>query len=138
MKMSHDHQLISTSKKPVDVKKSAGRPLCSDHKRSYDLFDKTCQALVCTECIAEKHNKHKFQALLAAERDCCERIGCLAKEVNVMTQQMKEAAESVEKIHEELKECFSQQDTAITTTFAKVLFSLSLSLFLFLSLSLSL
>ncbi|MFN9941009.1 MAG: hypothetical protein ACK56I_16175, partial [bacterium] len=99
------------------------------------MFDKTCQVLVCTECIAEKHNKHEFQALLAAERDCRERIGCLAKEVNVMTQQLKEAAESVEKTHEELKECFSQQDTAITTTFAKVIFSFSLFLSPFQSLS---
>ena len=96
MKMSRDHQLVSTSEKPVHVKKLAGRPLCGDHKRSYDLFDKTCQVLVCTECIAKKHNKHKFQALLDAEGDCCEQIGCLAKEVNVMTQQMKEAAESGE------------------------------------------
>jgi hypothetical protein len=125
MKVSRDHQLVSTSEKPVDVKKAAPRPLCGDHKRSYDLFDKTCQVFVCTECIAKKHNKHEFQALLDAERDCRERIERLAKEVDMMTQQMKEAAESVKKTHEELKECFSQQDTAITTTFAKVFFSLS-------------
>jgi hypothetical protein len=137
MKKLSNHQLVSTSEKPVGLKKSAVRPLCGDHKRSYDLFDKTCQVLVCTECIAKKHNKHEFQALLDAERDCRERIGCLAKEVNVMTQQMKKVAESVKKTLEELKECFSQQDTAITTTFANVLFSLSLSLSFFLSLSLS-
>ncbi len=72
MKRLRDHKVLPLDSLTPDVlKRSRGDPSCRKHlDKSLVAFCKTCQALVCNDCIVTTHHEgHKYSAVDTATRE---------------------------------------------------------------------
>jgi len=114
------HLRAKSSRNPhvllLDESFSPSSFLCAEHRHRFQLFDRACSRLICSQCV-EVHHAHSLASLPDTARECGVQMEPLLHSAQTCTKLLKQQLRQHLAINNKLSLQFSQQKLAVKAFF---------------------
>ncbi|XP_021166306.2 E3 ubiquitin/ISG15 ligase TRIM25 [Fundulus heteroclitus] len=111
------HELISAT---IPI----GKKVCAQHGKLMDLYCRTDEELICTECTVEKHESHRFVSILELEETTKKRLETVRRRVQEKVQQRVEELEMLKEAEKNVKSSAQIAKTDCAKIFSELISSM--------------
>lgn len=87
-----------TDLKRIDRLSFSSISICSTHKQEFSLYCTTCKILICSKCVATKHNKHDFSEIETIVNDVRSSVKRQIAEMKVKLQSLTSAIDEIRSV----------------------------------------